>query len=73
MWDLRTIVRINNEAFRAFKKKNPVAKSEQEKAKREQGVFCASEGVSEETTNLRSMYDGGGNGCSPYGQEGQKS
>lgn len=73
MWDLKTIVRINDEAFRAFKKKNPDAKSQQKKAEREQGVFCASEGVLEETTNLRGMYDGGINGCPPYGQKGEES
>ena len=73
MWDLKTIVRINHEAFRAFKKKNPDATSKQEEAKRKQGVFCASEGVLEETTNLRGMHDGGIDGCSSHGQEGEES
>lgn len=73
MWDLKTIVRINNEAFRAFKKKNPVTTSEQEKAKGEQGILCSSEGFSEKATNLRSMYDGSSDGHTPHGQAGQKS
>ena len=73
MWDLKTIVRINNEAFRAFKKKNPDATSEQEEAKGEQGVFCASEGVSQKATNLRSMYEGGSDRRTSHGQKGEKS
>ena len=57
MWDLKTIIRMNNEAF-ALKKKNSTPKSQQEEAKGNEGVWDSQKRVFGEVTYLRSMYEG---------------
>ena len=58
MWDLETIIRINNEAWEAFKKKNSTTQSKQEEAERNAGIWNPKKGVFGEVTYVRSMYEG---------------
>ena len=58
MWDLQTIIRMNNEAQRAFEEKNSFAQGEQEKAKGDEGVWDPEKGIFGQVTYLRSVYEG---------------
>jgi hypothetical protein len=72
MWDLETIIRMNNEAFRAFKAKNTTPSSKQKKAGRDAGVWPLKASVFGEASSLRSVYEGERNGCSSQGREGEE-
>jgi len=71
MWDLETIIRINNEAFWSAKTQNTLAESKQEEAERNAGVWDTTDRVYKETSYLRSVYEGDGDGCSPQGRKGE--
>ena len=71
MWDLITIIRINNEAQRAFEK-NSLAEGKQEKAKRNEGVFDPAREVFVESAYLRGLYESKLNRCTPQGQKGEE-
>ena len=58
MWDLQTIIRMNDEAQRAFEKKNAIAQGEQKEAEGNEGVRDPESGVFGETTFVRSVYEG---------------
>lgn len=58
MWDLQTIIRMNDEAQRAFEKKNAIAQSEQKEAEGNERVWDPESGVFGETTFVRSVYEG---------------
>ncbi len=70
MWDLQTIIRMNNEAWRAFKK-NSIAKGQQKKTDRDEGVLDSKDRVFEQASYLRSVYEGERNGCSPQSRSGE--
>ena len=57
MWDLETIIRINNEACSA-QKEDSTAKGEQEKTSGDEGVWDPERGVFGQVTYLRSVYEG---------------
>jgi len=63
MWDLQTIIRMNNEAWRATKKEDPTEKGEQEEAGGNEGVWDPEKGVFGQVTYLRSVYEGEVDGC----------
>ena len=71
MWDLQTIIRLNNEAWRAFKKKDSASKGEQKEAGGNEGVFDTKDRVFRETSYLRSVYEGEVNRCAPQGGTGE--
>ena len=58
MWDLLTIIRLNNEAFWASKKKDSTKEGQQEETERNEGVWDTTIRVPGETTYLRSVYEG---------------
>jgi len=58
MWDLQTIIRMNDEAQRAFEKKNTIAQGEQKEAEGNERVWDPESGVFGETTFVRSVYEG---------------
>ena len=66
MWDLRTIIRINDEAQKAFEEKNSNEAREQEEAKRRQGIFEEEVAVFDGASFVRSVYVGEVDGCSPH-------
>ena len=72
MWDLETIIRMNNEAQEAFEKKNAFEASQQKEAKRRQGIFEEEAAVFDGVTYLRSMYEGELDGRTPQGRPGQE-
>lgn len=72
MWDLETILRINNEAQRAFEKKNTLKACEQEEAKRRQGIFEEEIAVFDGTSYVRGLYEGKVDGCSSHSWSGDK-
>jgi|11_taG_2_1085331.scaffolds.fasta_scaffold01983_4 hypothetical protein len=70
MWDLQTIIRMNNEAF-ALKKKNSTPKGQQEKAKGDEGVRDSEKRVFGKVTYLRSVYEGEVDRHSPQSWSGE--
>jgi hypothetical protein len=71
MWDLETIIRMNNEAFRAAKEKNPIKACLEASIKRNAGLWDTTIRVPGETTYLRSVYEGEVDGCSPQSGTGE--
>lgn len=71
MWDLETIIRINNEAWRASQKKNAIKKGIEASIQRNEGIQHFEEGVFGQTTFVRSVYEGESNGHSSQGREGE--
>ena len=57
MWDLQTIIRINNEAF-SLKKKNAIKESLEASIQRNEGIWDPKKGVFGQTTFVRSVYEG---------------
>ena len=70
MWDLRTIIRINDEAQKAFKEKNSNQAREQEEAKRRQGIFEEEVAVFDGASFVRSVYEGEVDRYSPHSRSG---
>jgi len=58
MWDLQTIIRMNNEAWRATKKEDPTKKGEQEETGGDEGVWDPEKGIFGKVTYVRSVYEG---------------
>jgi len=74
MWDLTTILRTNNEAQRAFEKKNAYEAHQREEAKRRERIFKEEIGVFDGASFVRGMYEGEVDGCSPHsGERGELS
>ena len=71
MWDLATIIRMNDEAWRASKEKNAIKESLEASIQRNEGVWDPEKGVFGQTTYLRSVYEGERNGHSPQGGKGE--
>ena len=57
MWDLETIIRINNEAC-SSQKKDSSAQSEQEETGGNERVWDPERGIFKEVTFVRSVYEG---------------
>ena len=71
MWDLLTIIRLNNEAWRASQKKDSVTQSKQEEAERNAGLWNTTIRVPGKTTYMRSVYEGEVDRCSPQSGTGK--
>lgn len=69
MWDLKTIIRINEE--RKTFEKNSSPQGIKEKIKGNEGVFDTEDRVFKQASYLRSVYEGERNGCSPQGGPGE--
>lgn len=67
MWDLETIIRINNEAWEASKKKNPASSCLEASIERNEGIWDPEKGIFGKVTYLRSVYEGKIDGHSPQG------
>ena len=72
MWDLATIIRMNNEAWRAAQKKNPNEAGKQKKTRGNAGIWPLKASVFGEASSLRSVYEGERDGHSPQGREGKE-
>lgn len=72
MWDLETIIRMNNEAQEAFEKKNAYETHQRKEANRVKGIFAEEVAVFDGTSFVRSMYDGTLDRRSSQGKEGEK-
>jgi len=72
MWGLTEIIRINNEAQRAFEAKNPTAADLKAPSERNEGIWDPEKGIFGKVTYVRSMYEGCINGCSPQSEEGEE-
>ena len=72
MWDLETIIRMNNEAQKAFEKKNAYEAHQRQEAQRIQGIFAEEVAVFDGTSFVRSMYDGALDRRSPQREEGEE-
>ena len=72
MWDLTTILRINNEAQRAFEEKDAYEASQRQEAKRRERIFEEEVAVFDGASFVRGMYDGKINGHSPHRGKGKE-
>lgn len=70
MWDLATILRINNEAQRAFEEKDAYEANQRQEAKRRQGVFEEEVAVFDGFSYVQGMYDGAIDGRPPHSRSG---
>jgi len=71
MWDLETIIRINNEAWRSAKEKDAIKACLEASIKGNEGVLGEKDRIFDGTSYLRSVYEGEVYGCSPQGREGE--
>lgn len=72
MWDLETIIKINNEAQRAFEKKNAYEAYQRKEEERRKRVLNEEAQVFEGFTNMRSVYEGEVDGCTPHSRSGEE-
>ena len=70
MWDLETIIRINNEAFRSAQKKDSAKACLEASIERNEGIFSSEKRVFGKTTYLRSVYEGEVDRHPPQEREG---
>lgn len=71
MWDLETIIRMNNEAFRAFKKKDSTEACLEASIKRNEGIWNPEKGIFGKVTYLRSVYEGKVDRHTPQSRSGE--
>ena len=71
MWDLETIKRMNDEAWRSAQEKNSLKACLEASIKRNEGIFDRESQVSGGVIYLRSLYEGEVDGCSPQGGAGE--
>ena len=71
MWDLETIIRINNEAWRASKKKNSTEARLEASIQRNEGIWDPEKGIFGQVTYLRSVYEGEVDRHPPQGGSGE--
>ncbi len=72
MWDLETIIRLNNEAQWASEKKNAYKASQRQEAERRQGIFEQEIAVFDGASFVRSVYEGELDGCSSQSRSGEE-
>lgn len=70
MWDLETIIRMN-EARRTIKKEDSVEACIQASIQRNEGIFDPKERVFDQSSYVRSVYEGERDGCSPQSRTGE--
>jgi hypothetical protein len=72
MWDLATIIRINNEAQNAFKKKNAHEAYQRHEAQRVQDIFEQEVAIFDGASFVRSVYDGARDRRASQGETGEE-
>ena len=72
MWDLTTILKINNEAQWAFEKKNAYETHQRQEAERRKGILEEEIAVFDSASFVRSVYEGEVDGCSPHSRSGSE-
>lgn len=72
MWDLDTILRINNEAQWAFKKKNSYEAHQREEAERRERICEEEVAVFDGASFVRSVYEGEDDGCTSHSRSGEE-
>lgn len=72
MWDLTTILRINNETQRAFEKKQAYEAYLQKEADRVKGIFEQEVAIFDGASFVRSVYEGDIDRCSPQSRSGEE-
>jgi hypothetical protein len=70
MWDLETIIRMN-EARRTIKKEDSPEACLESSIKRNERVFDTKERVFDQSSYVRSVYEGERDGCSPQSGTGE--
>lgn len=70
MWDLETIIRMN-EARRPIKKKDSIEACIEASIQRNEGVFDTEERVFDQSSYVRSVYEGERDGCSSQSGTGE--
>jgi len=70
MWDLATIIKINNEAQWAFEKKNAYEAYQRQEKERRERIFQEEVAVFDSTSFVRGMYEGEVDGCSSHSRSG---
>jgi hypothetical protein len=70
MWDLNTILRINNEAQWAFKKKEAYEAHQREEAERRKRICEEQVAIFDGASFVRSVYEGEVDGCTPHSGSG---
>lgn len=68
MWDLESILKINNEAQRAFEKKNAYEAHQRQEKERRQGILEQEIAIFDGASFVRSMYDGKINGHTSHSE-----
>ena len=71
MWDLETIIRINNEAWWASKKKDSTEACLEASIERNEGIWDPEKGIFGQVTYLRSVYEGELDRHPPQGGTGE--
>jgi hypothetical protein len=72
MWDLDTILRINNEAQWAFEKKNAYEAHQREEAERRKGIYEEEVAIFDGASFVRSVYAGEDDGCTSHSRSGEE-
>ena len=72
MWDLTTILSINNEAQRAFEEKNAYEAHQREEEKRRQGILEEEVAVFDGASYVRSVFKGKVDRHTPHSRSGEE-
>lgn len=72
MWDLATILRMNNEAQRAFEEKNSYETRKRQEEERGKRILEEEILVFDGASYVRGMYEGKVDGCSSHSWSGDK-
>lgn len=72
MWDLATIIRINNEAQWAFEKKNAHEAYLREEEERRKRILEEEVAVFDSASFVRGVYEGKVDGCSSHSWSGDQ-
>lgn len=72
MWDLKTILRINNEAQWAFEKKKAYETHQRKEEERRQAIFEQEVAVFDGASFVRSVYEGELDRHSPQSRSGEE-
>ena len=72
MWDLATIIRINNEAQWAFEKKDAYEAYQRQEKERRETIRQEEVAVFDSASFVRGMYEGEVDGCSSHSRSGNK-
>jgi hypothetical protein len=72
MWDLATIIRINNEAQRTFEEKKTYESHLRQEEERRKRILEEEVAVFDSASFVRSVYEGEVDGCSSHSRSGDQ-